>query len=165
MPKNLVNAVLNSKPGREFCQLRPTFPDKPLLKHHVALCESCRTIAPLQLLFSEIFKLDDTFSSFAISKGLKRNRTGDGRHRRRAQRVMSASGPRQPRGFLSLFRCTDTSKSSLWTGERAMMTSVHFLPVRRAHIVNRARPGPRAACERVRACALRTPSATWPPPG
>jgi hypothetical protein len=59
---------LNSKPGREFCQLRPTFPDKPLLKHHVALCESCRFIAPLQLLFLEIFKFVGTFWGFAILK-------------------------------------------------------------------------------------------------
>jgi hypothetical protein len=70
MPKNFVNAVLKSKPGREFCQLRPTFPDKPLLKHHVALCESCRFIAPVQLLFLEIFKFVGTFKSFVILKML-----------------------------------------------------------------------------------------------
>jgi hypothetical protein len=68
MPKNLVNAVLNSKPGREFCQLQPTFPDKPLLKHHVALCESCRSVVPLQLLFFEIFDLVDVLGSFLFLK-------------------------------------------------------------------------------------------------
>jgi hypothetical protein len=66
MPKSLVDTVLNSKPGREFCQLRPTFPDKPLLKHYVALWESGSAIPPLQLLFLEIFELVVTFGSYAI---------------------------------------------------------------------------------------------------
>jgi hypothetical protein len=35
-----------------------------------------------------------------------------------------------------------------------------FPPVRRAHVVNRARPGPRAACKSDRACALHMPSTT-----
>jgi hypothetical protein len=56
MPKNLVNAVWNSKLGWEFCQLRPMFPDKPLLKHHVTLCKSCRCYFNLQLSFLEILK-------------------------------------------------------------------------------------------------------------
>jgi hypothetical protein len=61
MPKNLVNAVLNSKPGREFCQLRPTCPDKPLIKHHVTLCKSCSCYFSLQLLFLEILKSSSIF--------------------------------------------------------------------------------------------------------
>jgi hypothetical protein len=58
----------------EKLQLRPTFPDKPLIKTYVALCESCRSIAPLQLLFLEIFKLVVTFLSFAFAKMLKWNK-------------------------------------------------------------------------------------------
>jgi hypothetical protein len=60
----------------EKLQLRPTFPGKPLIKTCVALRESCRSIAPLQLLFLKIFKLVVTFSSFAFVKMLKWNKRG-----------------------------------------------------------------------------------------
>jgi hypothetical protein len=66
----------------EKLSLQHIFPTNLLIKTYVALCESCRSIAPLQLLFLEIFKFVDNFWSFAISKRLKRNRTRDGRRRR-----------------------------------------------------------------------------------
>jgi hypothetical protein len=47
LAKNRVESAVNSNWGREFCQLRPTFPDKPLIKTYDALLE--------------IFKLVDTF--------------------------------------------------------------------------------------------------------
>jgi hypothetical protein len=78
MPKNLVNSVLNSKPGREFCQFRPTFPDKPLLEHHVTLCKSLSPIVPLQLLYLDIFNFDLEISSFAILKSAAGNKMGAG---------------------------------------------------------------------------------------
>jgi hypothetical protein len=56
----------------ENLQLRSTFPGKRLIKTYDALWESCRSIAPLQLFFSEIFDLVGTFWSFAISKRPKR---------------------------------------------------------------------------------------------
>jgi hypothetical protein len=61
MPKNLINIVLNSKPSREFSQLRPMFPDKSLLKHHVALCKRCNPIVALQLSSLKILKFSSTF--------------------------------------------------------------------------------------------------------
>jgi hypothetical protein len=57
----------------ENLQLWPTFPDKRLIKTYDALWESCRSIAPLQLLFLEIFNLIGTFWSYAISKQAKWN--------------------------------------------------------------------------------------------
>jgi hypothetical protein len=51
MPKNLVSVVLNSKPGRESCQLRQTLSDKQLLKHHVAPYKNCSCYFNLQLSF------------------------------------------------------------------------------------------------------------------
>jgi hypothetical protein len=68
--------------GWEFCQLRPTFPDTPLLKHHVAHWESCRSIAPLQLLVLEIFKCVDTFTGFIV---LKTGAWNGYMHRRRSR--------------------------------------------------------------------------------
>jgi hypothetical protein len=58
----------------ENLQLRSAFLGKPLIKTYVALRESCRSIAPLQLCFWEIFHLVDDFWSFAISKRAKRNK-------------------------------------------------------------------------------------------
>jgi hypothetical protein len=91
----------------ENLQLRPTFPDKPLIKTYVALCESCRFIAPLQLLFLEIFELNSKFLSYAISKMLKWNKKGGTRRRRRAPCVVRALRPRRPRGVLAMLRRTD----------------------------------------------------------
>jgi hypothetical protein len=68
LAKNRVERAVNSNLGREFCQLRPTFPDKPLIETYVALWESCRSIAPLQLLSLEIFDLVVTFGGCAILK-------------------------------------------------------------------------------------------------
>jgi hypothetical protein len=52
----------------EKLQLRPTFPYKPLIKTYVTLWESCRSIAPLRLLFLEIFHLVGNFRSYGILK-------------------------------------------------------------------------------------------------
>jgi hypothetical protein len=86
----------------EKLQLRPTFPDKPLIKTYDALWESCRSIAPLQLLFLENFDLLVNFGSYAISKQGKWNRAGSRRYR----------VPRVVRAFL---RRTDASAPPLWT--------------------------------------------------
>jgi hypothetical protein len=86
-----------------------------LIKTYDTLCESCRSIAPLQLLFLEFFKLVGTFWSFAILKRLKQNRTWDGWRRRRAQRVARASGPRRPRGFCVFLRRKNIWVTPLWT--------------------------------------------------
>jgi hypothetical protein len=56
----------------ENLQLRSTFPGKRLIKTYDTLRESCRSTAPLQLCFWEIFHLVDAFWSFAISKRPKR---------------------------------------------------------------------------------------------
>jgi hypothetical protein len=58
----------------EKLQLWPTFPGKRLIKIYVALWESCRSIAPLQLLFLEIFHLVGNFRSYEISKSVSRNK-------------------------------------------------------------------------------------------
>jgi hypothetical protein len=76
----------------ENLQLRSAFPGKPLIKTYVALRESCRSIAPLQLCFWEIFNLVDDFWSFAISKTVKRNRNGR-RHRAAAPARVRGSAP------------------------------------------------------------------------
>jgi hypothetical protein len=68
LAKNRVEHAVNSNLGPRILPTSATFPDKPLIKTYVALWESCRSIAPLQLLFSEIFKFVDTFWSFVISK-------------------------------------------------------------------------------------------------
>jgi hypothetical protein len=59
-----------------------------LIKTYVALWESCRSIAPLQLSFLEIFNLVGTFWSYAISKQAKWN---EKRPERRNARPRSAS--------------------------------------------------------------------------
>jgi hypothetical protein len=78
----------------ENLQLRLTFPDKPLIKTYDALWESCRSIAPLRLLFLEIFKLYSRKSSFTSLKLAKRNENGPERRRRCAA---SRARPRPPR--------------------------------------------------------------------
>jgi hypothetical protein len=75
----------------EKLQLRRDFPTNPLIKTYDALWESCRSIAPLQLLILEFFKLVDTFSSFVILKTGSRNWNGRRRRRRRARVRADAS--------------------------------------------------------------------------
>jgi hypothetical protein len=57
-------------------QLWPTFPGKRLIKTYATLWKSCRSIAPLQLSYLEIFNLVGTFWSYAISKQAKWNENG-----------------------------------------------------------------------------------------
>jgi hypothetical protein len=101
-PKIELTALWTVNRAVEKLQLRPTFPDKPLIKTYVALWESCRSIAPLQLLYLENFDLVVTFGSYAISKQGKWNRAGSRRHRM----------PRVVRAFL---RRTNASAPPLWT--------------------------------------------------
>jgi hypothetical protein len=75
---------VNGNSSREFCQLRPTFPDKPLIKTYVALWESCSPIVALQLSFLEIFKLSTRKVSSTFLKTRKPNKMGAGRWRHRA---------------------------------------------------------------------------------
>jgi hypothetical protein len=102
LAKNRVERAVNSNWGQEFCQLRPTFPDKPLIKTYIALWESCRSIAPLQLCFLEIFEFVDDFWSFAISKRPKRNKTWAGRRRHRALMHARAFQTRRPRVVVAI---------------------------------------------------------------
>jgi hypothetical protein len=51
---NIIRAV-------EKLHLLHVFPVDLLIKAYVTLCESCRSIAPLQLLFLENFNLFGTF--------------------------------------------------------------------------------------------------------
>jgi hypothetical protein len=74
----LVRTVI---PGRELLHLRRVFPFKLNIKTYVALCESCRSIAPLQLLVLDIFKLVDTFESYTFLK------LGSGNEKRRRRRT------------------------------------------------------------------------------
>jgi hypothetical protein len=60
------------------------FPDKRLIKTYDALWESFRSIAPLQLLFLEIFEYVDTFWSYGVLKAGSRNLNG---RRRRGHRA------------------------------------------------------------------------------
>jgi hypothetical protein len=60
-----------------------------LIKTYISLWESCRSIAPLQLLVLEIFEYVDTFWSFIISKTGSRNWNG----RRRRELSARARAP------------------------------------------------------------------------
>jgi hypothetical protein len=53
--------------GLEILKVQQVFPKNLFIKTYVSLCESCRAIVPLQLLFLEIFKLVVTFWSLAFS--------------------------------------------------------------------------------------------------
>jgi hypothetical protein len=75
----------------EKLQLQDDFPTNLLIKTYDALCESCRSIAPLQLLFLEIFEYIDTLWSFVISKTGSRNWNGQRCRRRRARARMRTS--------------------------------------------------------------------------
>jgi hypothetical protein len=108
LAKNRVERAVNSNWGREFCQLRPTFPDKPLIKTYVALWECCRSVALIQLLFLENFDLVDIFGSYAISKMLKWNREWGGQRSRCAQ-VRTRAPDRAVHVALTILRCTNTS--------------------------------------------------------
>jgi hypothetical protein len=137
----------------ENLQLRPTFPDKPLIKTYVALWESCRSIAPLQLLFLEIFKFVDNFWTFAISKRLKRNKlvTGDVVAAPSASRV---SGPRRPRGFRALPQRTDVPGVSAMDPRTAVDPPPVFLLCAAPSRPNALQAEPRArASARPRACS------------
>jgi hypothetical protein len=90
LAKNRVKRAVNSNPSRGKTATSVDVPRQTVDKTYVALWESCRSIAPLQLLFLEIFKFVDNFWSFAISKRHKRNRTGDGRRRRSSQAASRA---------------------------------------------------------------------------
>jgi hypothetical protein len=74
MPKNLVNAVLNSKQGREFYQLRPTFPE-----NHCST--SCRPLWKLLVYSSSItsifgdFRLSWRFGEFLIFENGSQNKS------------------------------------------------------------------------------------------
>jgi hypothetical protein len=58
----------------EKLQLRRDFPTNLLIKTYVSLWKSCRSIAPLQLLFLEIFKFYSKILRFAFSKGAAPNK-------------------------------------------------------------------------------------------
>jgi hypothetical protein len=47
-----------------------------LIKTYDTLCESCRSIAPLQLLVLETFHLVDNYGSYAFFRGVKDLKTG-----------------------------------------------------------------------------------------
>jgi hypothetical protein len=64
--------------GRNLLEFQRVFSTNPLIKTYVTLCQSCRSIAPLQILFLDIFEYDDTFWSFIISKRESRNKIGSG---------------------------------------------------------------------------------------
>jgi hypothetical protein len=112
-----VERAVNSNWGREFCQLRPTFPDKPLIKAYVALWESCTSIAPLQLLSLEFFKCVDIFGSYTILNDGCWNRNGCQRRRCDVQSART-SEPFHPRGVRDSVRCMDPSVAPRWTMER-----------------------------------------------
>jgi hypothetical protein len=96
----------------EKLQLRPTFPDKPLIKTYVALWESCRSIAPLQLLFLEIFKCVDIFKSYTI---LKLGKWNENVHRRRRNPPGAHSLPAPVTCRSYRRRCTVAPGFSQWT--------------------------------------------------
>jgi hypothetical protein len=127
--------------GREFCQLRPTFPDKPLIKTYDALCESCRSIASLQILFLEIFKCVDTFWSFIISKSVSRNRIDVSSHHWTRARA-GLSELRLPRALHALFLRTILTNASPWTRTwpRALCLAVSLQAASRS--VSRTGRGP-----------------------
>jgi hypothetical protein len=145
----------------EKLQLRPTFPGKPLIKTYVAPWESCRSIAPLQLLFLEIFKYVDIFKSYAILK----TGTWSGSVRRRRPAGARAICQRRSRAAHARRRCTDASTPTLWT----MRTPWRLLTPRASYAAPRdvAAAWQRAArpCATARRAALRAPAckaASWP---
>jgi hypothetical protein len=87
LAKNLVERAMNSNRAVGKLQLRYDYPTNPVIKTYDTLCESCRSIAPLQLLFLENFEFVVTFRSSAISNQVTRNRYRCWRRRRRAKRA------------------------------------------------------------------------------
>jgi hypothetical protein len=81
----------------EKLQLWPMFPGKRLIKTYDGLWESCRSIAPLQLCFLEIFDLVVTFGSYAISKQGKWKRAGPVSALSRRPRATASHATRHPR--------------------------------------------------------------------
>jgi hypothetical protein len=107
LAKNRVDCTVNSNRVVENLQLRPTFPDKRLIKTYDALWESCRSIAPLQLLCLEIFNLIATLGSYVFLNLRKWNKTGT---RRRHHLALARARPRPaawPRGARGGVRRTD----------------------------------------------------------
>jgi hypothetical protein len=143
VPKNLVNAVLNSKSGREFCQLRPTFLDKPLLKHHVTLCKRCSPVVALPLPYLEIFELYSKFLSFAILKKAKldKNRSRTQASPRPVLRTHASCSATRRRPFAPVYGRPRRLRCGPWTCRGPSTASVSRVP----HPYNRtSRPGPHA---------------------
>jgi hypothetical protein len=143
----------------EKLQLRPTFPDKPLIKIYVALWESCRSIAPLQLLFLEIFKYVDIFKNYAILK------TGTWSGSMRRHRPARARAICQRRSHAAHARCTDASTPPLWTTRtpwRLRMPRASYAAPRDVAAAWQRAARPRATARRAALCAPACKAANWP---
>jgi hypothetical protein len=124
----------------ENLQLRLAFLGKPLIKTYVTLRESCRSTAPLQLCFWEIFHLVDNFWSFAISKRAKRIKNRAGRRRPRALEragVLDASATCRSRDAPAYGR----PRRLRGRPRTRCGPSAHLYPVRRAPTGGRAGQG------------------------
>jgi hypothetical protein len=145
--------------GRDLLEFQRVFSTNQLIKTYVTLCESCRSIAPLQLLFLDIFKYDDTFWSFIILKTESRNKIGSGdidvALARAHVRVVVSTW------HLSRSRCTVITSTSPWTCARIqtlrLTISPYATPMQAASVVRARRapsgrpagsrpPRPRRAC-------------------
>jgi hypothetical protein len=130
----------------EKLQLRSTFPDKPLIKTYVALWESCRFIAPLQLLFLENFDLVVTFGRYAISKQGKWNRAGpvSRPHRTLARpRATASCVTRRPRVPPAYGRFGASAVDHMRCGPSAPLSKPCAAPRSASTAWSRALPAPR----------------------
>jgi hypothetical protein len=92
LAKNRVDCAVNSNPSRGKSATSSDVPRQTVDQNIRRLWESCRSIAPLQLLFLEIFKFVDNFWSFVISKAGPRNKNE--RWRRAAEPARACARPR-----------------------------------------------------------------------
>jgi hypothetical protein len=96
---------VNSNSGLRILVSSTCFPTNPLIKTYDALCESCRSIVSLQLLFLENFNLVGTFWSLGFLKPGKWNENRVGRHSRVVHVCEPSACP--PRVVTSALRRTD----------------------------------------------------------
>jgi hypothetical protein len=148
-------------PSRELLHLRRVFPAKPNIKTYVALCESCRSIAPLQLLVLEILKLVGTFESYTFLK------SGPGNEKRRRRRAAASACERArpySRIHVAILRSSGVRLCrgmSLWTQASPWTLRPASFSCAASSCRPRRGTEPRAVRTGVRAHA----SAGWCPPG
>jgi hypothetical protein len=144
--------------GREILNVQRVFPTNLSRQTYVALCESCRSIAPLQLLYLEIFHLVGYLWSYGILKTVSRNDFGRWRRKVAPQRVVRARAQTAPpRVVPALLRCTDAVNLSPWTRASSLGPPPTPLPVRRSQAAHATSRGPMPATRRRTAAQRRAP--------